>query len=107
MKRQGNNAGARVQFQKALEVDPKLPGIHFEMGALLNLSDDATTKAEAESGYKAAVAENALVAYETPGGKYVVIVANISGTAQTFQIRFHGESVSSTLSGGAVATYVW
>jgi glucosylceramidase len=47
------------------------------------------------------------VAYETPGGKYVVIVANISGTAQTFQIRFHGESIASTLSGGAVATYVW
>jgi glucosylceramidase len=47
------------------------------------------------------------VAYETPGGKYVVIVANTSGAAQTFQIRFHGESVVSTLSGGAVATYVW
>jgi glucosylceramidase len=47
------------------------------------------------------------VAYETPGGKYVVIVANTSGTAQTFQIRFHGESIVSTLSGGAAATYVW
>jgi len=135
------------------------------MGELLNLSDDAKTKAEAESEYKAAVAENTLdekaqtrlgdlsshkgdsaqplqyyktalrlqpqdaeanlglaktliarneqakalpileravqlvppgsvriqsstldklpnIAYETPGGKYVVIVANISGTAQ-------------------------
>ena len=47
------------------------------------------------------------VAYVTPGGKYVVIVANTSGTVQTFQIRFHGESIASTLSGGAVATYVW
>jgi glucosylceramidase len=47
------------------------------------------------------------VAYKTPGGKYVVIVANTSGTAQTFQIRFQGESIASTLSGGAVATYVW
>jgi len=47
------------------------------------------------------------VAYETPGGKYVVIVANTSGTQQTFQIRVHGESIVSTLSGGAVATYVW
>ena len=47
------------------------------------------------------------VAYETPGGKYVVIVANTGGTAQTFQIRFHGESILSTLSGGAVATYAW
>jgi tetratricopeptide (TPR) repeat protein len=58
--RQGNNAGARLQYQKALEIDPKLPGIHFEMGELLNLSEDAKTKAAAESEYKAAVAENAL-----------------------------------------------
>jgi glucosylceramidase len=47
------------------------------------------------------------VAYKTPGGKNVVIVANTSGAAQTFQIRFHGESIVSTLNGGAVATYVW
>jgi tetratricopeptide (TPR) repeat protein len=58
--RQGNNAGARVQFQKALEIDPKLPGIHFEVGELLALSEDAKTKAGAESEYKAAIAENAL-----------------------------------------------
>ena len=58
--RQGNTAGARQQYQKALAVDPKLPGIHFEMGELLNLSDDAKTKAGAESEYKAALAENAL-----------------------------------------------
>src|SRR6201996_4894827 len=32
------------------------------------------------------------VAYETPAGKYVMIVANNSDTPQTFQIRFHGES---------------
>jgi tetratricopeptide (TPR) repeat protein len=58
--KQGNNAGARTQYQKAIAIDPKLPGIHFEMGELLNLSEDPKTKAEAESEYKAAVAENAL-----------------------------------------------
>jgi tetratricopeptide (TPR) repeat protein len=58
--RQGNNAGARAQFQKALEIDPKLPGIHFELGELLGLSEDPKTKAEAESEYKAAIAENPL-----------------------------------------------
>ncbi len=58
--KQGNNAGARTQYQKALEIDPKIPGIHFEMGELLNLSEDAKTKAQAESEYKAAISENAL-----------------------------------------------
>jgi tetratricopeptide (TPR) repeat protein len=58
--KQGNNAGARVQYQKALEVDPKIPGIHFEMGELLGLSEDPKTKAQAESEYKSAIAENAL-----------------------------------------------
>jgi len=47
------------------------------------------------------------VAYETPRGNHVVIVANTTDTAQTFQIRFHGESIVSTLSAGAVATFVW
>jgi tetratricopeptide (TPR) repeat protein len=58
--KQGNNVGARVQYQKALEIDPKIPGIHFEMGELLGLSEDPKIKAEAESEYKAAIAENAL-----------------------------------------------
>jgi tetratricopeptide (TPR) repeat protein len=58
--KQGNHAGARVQYQKALELDPKIPGIHFEMGELLGLSEDPKTKAQAEPEYKAAIAENAL-----------------------------------------------
>lgn len=58
--RQGNTAGARLQYQKVIEIDPKTPGIHFELGELLGLSSDAKTKAEAESEYKAAIAENAL-----------------------------------------------
>jgi glucosylceramidase len=58
------------------------------------------------------IASNALdklpnVAYETPAGKHVVIVANTSDAAQMFQIRFRGKSIESTLSGGAVGTYVW
>jgi glucosylceramidase len=47
------------------------------------------------------------VAYETPAGKHVVIVANSSNKPQTFQIRFQGESVVSTLNAGAAATYTW
>jgi tetratricopeptide (TPR) repeat protein len=58
--RQGNTDGARLQYQKALEIDPKLPGIHFELGELMNLSGDPKAKRDAESEYKAAIAENAL-----------------------------------------------
>ena len=58
--KQRNNAGARVQYQKALEIDPKIPGIHFEMGELLGISEDPKIKVQAESEYKAAIAENAL-----------------------------------------------
>lgn len=58
--RQGNTAGARVQYEKALAIDPKLPGIHFELGELLGISEDAKTKAGAEAEYKAAIAENGL-----------------------------------------------
>jgi tetratricopeptide (TPR) repeat protein len=58
--KQGNNAGALAQFKKALEIDPKLPGIHFELAELYNLGVDAKSKTEAEAEYKAAVAENGL-----------------------------------------------
>ncbi len=56
--RQGNTAGARAQYQKALQADPRLPGIHFEMAELLNSADDLKTRQEAEPEYKAAVVEN-------------------------------------------------
>ena len=47
------------------------------------------------------------VAFETPRKKKVLIVVNSSGSSQTFQIRYHGKSVTSTLEGRAVGTYVW
>jgi tetratricopeptide (TPR) repeat protein len=56
--RQGNVAGARLQYEKALQLDPKLPGIHFELGELLGISEDAKLKAGAEAEYQAALAEN-------------------------------------------------
>jgi tetratricopeptide (TPR) repeat protein len=58
--KQGNNTGAREQFEKALALDPKLPGIHFEIAELLSLSDDPAVKAQAEAEYKAALKENPL-----------------------------------------------
>jgi glucosylceramidase len=47
------------------------------------------------------------VAFLTPGGDKVLIVSNDGNGPQTFQIRYRGKSVTSTLSAGAVGTYVW
>jgi tetratricopeptide (TPR) repeat protein len=56
--RAGNTTGARLQYEKAAQADPKLPGIHFEMAELLAVSEDPKTKQRAEAEYKAALAEN-------------------------------------------------
>jgi glucosylceramidase len=47
------------------------------------------------------------VAFETPDGKKILIVANSGNSSQAFQIRYRNKSVESTLSSGAVGTYVW
>ena len=58
--RQGNDAAAIAQFRKAIAIDPKLPGIHFELAELLANSQDIKTRDEAEAEYKAALSENSL-----------------------------------------------
>jgi glucosylceramidase len=47
------------------------------------------------------------VAFVRPDGKKVLIVLNDSNGAQTFNIQFNGKSVTATLDGGAVGTFVW
>ncbi|TGE23632.1 glucosylceramidase [Hymenobacter metallicola] len=47
------------------------------------------------------------VAFKNPAGKKVLIVQNTSSQAQTFDIQYRGKAVSTTLSAGAVGTYVW
>jgi glucosylceramidase len=47
------------------------------------------------------------VAFKNSDGSKVLIVLNSQSTQQTFNIRFNGKIVTSTLNGGAVATYVW
>jgi glucosylceramidase len=46
-------------------------------------------------------------AFKRPDGKKVLIVENDGHSNQTFNIKFNGQWVTSTLAGGAVATYVW
>lgn len=47
------------------------------------------------------------VAFLTPDGKKVLIVTNTSRAPQTFNIRYKDQIVTSTLTNGAVGTYVW
>lgn len=47
------------------------------------------------------------VAFKTPEGKKVLIVLNEGNTVQTFNIKSGSKMVTSTLSAGAVGTYVW
>jgi glucosylceramidase len=47
------------------------------------------------------------VAFETPAGKEILIVANTSDTSQTFNVSYHKKAFTAVLVAGAVATYIW
>jgi glucosylceramidase len=47
------------------------------------------------------------VAFKNPDGNKVLIVLNKGAAAQTFNIKFNGKIVTSSLAAGAVGTYVW
>ncbi|MEO6218994.1 MAG: glycoside hydrolase family 30 beta sandwich domain-containing protein [Ginsengibacter sp.] len=47
------------------------------------------------------------VAFKTPDGKKVLIVENDGTTSANFNIAFNGKSVTTSLPGGGVGTYVW
>ena len=55
----GDSYTAILQYQKALEVDPKLRGVHYELGeAILQGSRQATALEAAEKEFRAALSEN-------------------------------------------------
>ena len=47
------------------------------------------------------------VAFKTPEGKKVLIVLNDGDIDQSYNIKFKGKTVTTTLSSGSVATYIW
>ena len=47
------------------------------------------------------------VAFKTPGGKKVLIVENDGNSTETFNISFNGKWITTSLSEGAVGTYIW
>lgn len=57
--RSGNTAEAIRDDREALQLDPRLAGLHFELAELLNtLPPTADNRAQAASEYKAALAQN-------------------------------------------------
>lgn len=54
-----------------------------------------------------AVANLTNVAFKNTDGSKVLIVLNSGNSTQTFNIKFNSKIVTSTLSSGAVATYIW
>jgi glucosylceramidase len=47
------------------------------------------------------------VAFRTPEGKIVLIVANDTYSVSSFSIQYNGQSASIRLNPGAVGTYIW
>jgi Tfp pilus assembly protein PilF len=54
----GNNASAIENYRKAIKLDANLPGLHFELAEMLNLSSNPPDRAEAKQQYLAALAVN-------------------------------------------------
>ncbi len=54
----GNNAQAIENYRAALKINPNLPGLHFELADMLNISSVPADQAEAESEFKKALQVN-------------------------------------------------
>jgi cytochrome c-type biogenesis protein CcmH/NrfG len=54
--REGNTNGAIAQYRQAIAINPRLPGVHFELAELLTTSQDLAIKKEAEEEFRAAIA---------------------------------------------------
>lgn len=58
MSRHGDIESAIAHYREALKLDPRLPGLRFELAEALNLSNSAADQAEVENAYRAALADN-------------------------------------------------
>ena len=58
MARQGNIEGAIAHDREAVKIEPKLPGIHFDLAEMLRTSTPPADPAVVESEYQASLADN-------------------------------------------------
>jgi Flp pilus assembly protein TadD len=56
--REGNTNGAIAEYRKAIAINQRLPGVHFELAELLHTSEDAAVKKQAEAEFRTAVSDN-------------------------------------------------
>jgi tetratricopeptide (TPR) repeat protein len=56
--KRGNTSEAIENYRAAIKLDPRIPGIHFELAEMLNVVDTPESKQEAEAEYKAAIQAN-------------------------------------------------
>jgi tetratricopeptide (TPR) repeat protein len=58
--KRGSTAGAIEHYRAALKIDPRLPGLHFELAEMLSTLSTAESREEAEREYKTALEVNPL-----------------------------------------------
>jgi len=58
MARQGNTEGAIAHYREAIKMDPRLPGLRFELAEALNLSASVSDQEQVEKEYQAALSDN-------------------------------------------------
>jgi tetratricopeptide (TPR) repeat protein len=58
MARQGNTEGAVAHYREAVKIDPRLPGLRFELAEALNLSTSPSDQEQVEKEYQAALSAN-------------------------------------------------
>jgi tetratricopeptide (TPR) repeat protein len=57
MARQGNTEGAIAHYREAVKMDPRLPGLHFELAEALSLASPSGQE-QVEKEYQAALSDN-------------------------------------------------
>jgi tetratricopeptide (TPR) repeat protein len=90
--RRGDTPSAIQEYREALKIDPKLPGLHFELAEMLkSLPTTPETKAQAEAEYEAALAQNPFD--EKADLRLAVIAENSGDQKQAYDLYSRAEEL--------------